>query len=78
MDIIHLLMYMIFYLGVKVRDIMKKISIILTILLGICNVIFIIFGDISKFLLSLSIIIINIYIIRNLLNDEEDDNEQNL
>ena len=78
MDIIHLLMYMIFYLGVKVRDIMKKISIILTILLAICSVVFIIFGDISKFLLSLSIIIINIYIIRNLLNDEEDDNEQNI
>ena len=57
---------------------MKKISIILTILLAICSVIFIIFGDISKFLLSLSIIIINIYIIRNLLNDEEDDNEQNI
>lgn len=57
---------------------MKKISIILTILLAICSVVFIIFGDISKFLLSLSIIIINIYIIRNLLNDEEDDNEQNL
>lgn len=78
MDIIHLLMYMIFYLGVKRSDIMKKISIILTILLAICSVVFIIFGDISKFLLSLSIIIINIYIIRNLLNDEEDDNEQNL
>ena len=57
---------------------MKKISIILTILLAICSVVFILFGDISKFLLSLSIIIINIYIIRNLLNDEEDDNEQNL
>ena len=57
---------------------MKKISIILTILLAICSVIFIIFGDISKFLLSLSIIIINIYIIRNLLNDDEDDNEQNI
>ena len=57
---------------------MKKISIILTILLAICSVVFIIFGDISKFLLSLSIIIINIYIIRNLLNDEEDDNEQNI
>lgn len=78
MDIIHLLMYMIFYLGVKRSDIMKKISIILTILLAICSVVFIIFGDISKFLLSLSIIIVNIYIIRNLLNDEEDDNEQNL
>ena len=78
MDIIHLLMYMIFYLGVKRNDIMKKISIILTILLAICSVVYIIFGDISKFLLSLSIIIINIYIIRNLLNDEEDDNEQNL
>ena len=59
-------------------DIMKKISIILTILLAICSVVFILFGDISKFLLSLSIIIINIYIIRNLLNDEEDDNEQNI
>lgn len=69
---------MIFYLGIKENDIMKKISIILTILLAICSVVFIIFGDISKFLLSLSIIIINIYIIRNLLNDEEDDNEQNL
>ena len=57
---------------------MKKISIILTILLAIFSVVFIIFGDISKFLLSLSIIIINIYIIRNLLNDEEDDNEQNI
>ena len=57
---------------------MKKISIILTILLAICSVVFIIFGDISKFLLSLSIIIINIYIIRNLLNDDEDDNEQNI
>ena len=57
---------------------MKKISIILTILLAICSVVFIIFGDISKFLLSLSIIIINIYIIRNLINDEEDDNEQNI
>ena len=57
---------------------MKKISIILTILLAICSVVFIIFGDISKFLLSLSIIIVNIYIIRNLLNDGEDDNEQNL
>ena len=57
---------------------MKKISIILTILLAICSVVFIIFGDISKFLLSLSIIIVNIYIIRNLLNDEEDDNEQNI
>lgn len=57
---------------------MKKISIILTILLAICSVVFILFGDISKFLLSLSIIIVNIYIIRNLLNDEEDDNEQNL
>lgn len=57
---------------------MKKISIILTILLAICSVVFIIFGDISKFLLSLSIIIINIYIIRNLLNDGEDDNEQNI
>ena len=57
---------------------MKKISIILTILLAICSVVFILFGDISKFLLSLSIIIINIYIIRNLLNDEEDDNEQNI
>ena len=68
-------MYMIFYLGIKENDIMKKISIILTILLGICSVVFIIFGDISKFLLSLSIIIINIYIIRNLLNDEEDDDE---
>ena len=78
MEIIYLLMYMIFYLGVKRSDIMKKISIILTILLAICSVVFIIFGDISKFLLSLSIIIINIYIIRNLLNDEEDDNEQNL
>ena len=78
MDIIHLLMYMIFYLGVKRSDIMKKISIILTILLAICSVVFILFGDISKFLLSLSIIIVNIYIIRNLLNDEEDDNEQNL
>ena len=78
MDIIHLLMYMIFYLGVKRSDIMKKISIILTILLAICSVVFIIFGDISKFLLSLSIIIVNIYIIRNLLNDEEDDNEQNI
>ena len=78
MDIIHLLMYMIFYLGVKVSDIMKKISIILTILLAICSVVFILFGDISKFLLSLSIIIVNIYIIRNLLNDGEDDNEQNL
>ena len=75
MDIIHLLMYIIFYLGVRVSDIMKKISIILTILLSICSVVFIIFGDISKFLLSLSIIIINIYIIRNLLDDEEDDNE---
>ena len=75
MDIIHLLMYMIFYLGVKRSDIMKKISIILTILLAICSVVFIIFGDISKFLLSLSIIIVNIYIIRNLLNDEEDDDE---
>ena len=78
MDIIHLLMYMIFYLGVKRSDIMKKISIILTILLAICSVVFILFGDISKFLLSLSIIIINIYIIRNLLNDGEDDNEQNI
>ena len=78
MDIIHLLMYMIFYLGVKVRKIKKKISIILTILLAICSVVFILFGDISKFLLSLSIIIVNIYIIRNLLNDEEDDNEQNI
>ena len=78
MDIIHLLMYMIFYLGVKRSDIMKKISIILTILLAICSVVFILFGDISKFLLSLSIIIVNIYIIRNLLNDGEDDNEQNL
>ena len=78
MDIIHLLMYMIFYLGVKVSDIMKKISIILTILLAICNVIFILYGEILGFLISLSIIIINIYIIRNLLNDEEDDNEQNL
>ena len=57
---------------------MKKISIILTILLAICSVVFILFGDISKFLLSLSIIIVNIYIIRNLLNDGEDDNEQNL
>ena len=57
---------------------MKKISIILTILLAICSVVFILFGDISKFLLSLSIIIINIYIIRNLLNDGEDDNEQNI
>ena len=57
---------------------MKKISIILTILLAICNVIFILYGDISKFLISLLIIIVNIYIIRNLLNDEEDDNEQNL
>ena len=57
---------------------MKKISIILTILLAICSVVFIIFGDISKFLLSLSIIIVNIYIIRNLLNDGEDDNEQNI
>ena len=57
---------------------MKKISIILTILLAICSVVFILFGDISKFLLSLLIIIVNIYIIRNLLNDEEDDNEQNL
>ena len=57
---------------------MKKISIILTILLAICSVVFILFGDISKFLLSLSIIIINIYIIRNLINDEEDDNEQNI
>ena len=75
MDIIHLLMYMIFYLGVKESDIMKKISIILTILLAICNVIFILYGDISKFLISLLIIIINIYIIRNLLNDEEDDDE---
>ena len=54
---------------------MKKISIILTILLGICNVIFILYGEILGFLISLSIIIINIYIIRNLLNDEEDDNE---
>ena len=62
----------------KGSDIMKKISIILTILLAICSVVFIIFGDISKFLLSLSIIIINIYIIRNLLNDGEDDNEQNI
>ena len=78
MDIIHLLMYMIFYLGVKRSDIMKKISIILTILLAICSVVFILFGDISKFLLSLSIIIVNIYIIRNLLNDGEDDNEQNI
>ena len=78
MDIIHLLMYMIFYLGVRRSDIMKKISIILTILLGICNVIFILYGEILGFLISLSIIIINIYIIRNLLNDEEDDNEQNL
>ena len=78
MDIIHLLMYMIFYLGIKENDIMKKISIILTILLAICSVVFILFGDISKFLLSLSIIIVNIYIIRNLLNDREDDNEQNL
>ena len=78
MDIIYLLMYMIFYLGMKENDIMKKISIILTILLAICSVVFIIFGDISKFLLSLSIIIINIYIIRNLINDEEDDNEQNI
>ena len=78
MDIIHPLMYMIFYLGVKVSDIMKKISIILTILLAICSVVFILFGDISKFLLSLSIIIVNIYIIRNLLNDGEDDNEQNI
>ena len=78
MEIIHLLMYMIFYLGVKRSDIMKKISIILTILLAICSVVFIIFGDISKFLLSLLIIIVNIYIIRNLLNDEEDDNEQNI
>lgn len=75
MEIIYLLMYMIFYLGIKENDIMKKISIILTILLAICSVVFIIFGDISKFLLSLSIIIINIYIIRNLLNDEEDDDE---
>ena len=57
---------------------MKKISIILTILLAICSVVFILFGDISKFLISLLIIIVNIYIIRNLLNDEEDDNEQNL
>ena len=57
---------------------MKKISIILTILLSICSVVFVLYGDISKFLLSLSIIIINIYIIRNLLNDKEDDNEQNL
>lgn len=57
---------------------MKKISIILTILLAICSVVFILFGDISKFLLSLSIIIVNIYIIRNLLNDGEDDNEQNI
>ena len=57
---------------------MKKISIILTILLAICSVVFIIFGDIYKFILSLLIIIVNIYIIRNLLNDGEDDNEQNL
>ena len=57
---------------------MKKISIILTILLAICSVVFILFGDISKFLLSLSIIIVNIYIIRNLLNDGEDDDEQNI
>ena len=78
MEIIYLLMYMIFYLGIKENDIMKKISIILTILLAICSVVFILFGDISKFLLSLSIIIVNIYIIRNLLNDGEDDNEQNL
>ena len=78
MEIIHLLTYMIFYLGVKRSDIMKKISIILTILLAICSVVFILFGDISKFLISLLIIIVNIYIIRNLLNDEEDDNEQNL
>ena len=78
MDIIHLLMYMIFYLGNEGSDIMKKISIILTILLAICNVIFILYGEILGFLISLSIIIINIYIIRNLLNDEEDDNEQNL
>ena len=78
MEIIHLLTYMIFYLGVKRSDIMKKISIILTILLAICSVVFILFGDISKFLLSLSIIIVNIYIIRNLLNDGEDDNEQNI
>ena len=78
MEIIYLLMYMIFYLGIKENDIMKKISIILTILLAICSVVFILFGDISKFLLSLSIIIVNIYIIRNLLNDGEDDNEQNI
>ena len=57
---------------------MKKISIILTILLAICSVVFVLFGDISKFLISLLIIIVNIYIIRNLLNDEEDDNEQNI
>ena len=78
MDIIHLLMYMIFYLGMKENDIMKKISIILTILLAICNVIFILYGEILGFIISLSIIIINIYIIRNLLNEEEDDNEQNI
>ena len=78
MDIIHPLMYMIFYLGVKVSDIMKKISIILTILLSICSVVFVLYGEILGFLISLSIIIINIYIIRNLLNDEEDDNEQNI
>ena len=53
---------------------MKKISIILTILLAICSVVFILFGEILGFLISLSIIIINIYIIRNLLNDEKDDN----
>ena len=74
MGITHLLMYMIFYLGIMGSDIMKKISIILTILLGICNVVFILFGEIFEFLISLSIIVINIYIIRNLLNDEEDDN----
>ena len=78
MEIIYLLMYMIFYLGMKENDIMKKISIILTILLAICNVIFILYGEILGFIISLSIIIINIYIIRNLLNEEEDDNEQNI
>ena len=57
---------------------MKKISIILTILLSICSVVFVLYGDISKFLISLLIIIVNIYIIRNLLNDGEDDNEQNI
>ena len=57
---------------------MKKISIILTILLSICSVVFVLYGEILGFLISLSIIIINIYIIINLLNDEEDDNEQNI